>query len=73
MYKLIAKTLANRLKIVFPSVKSLNQCAFISSRLIIDINIVAYEALHSIKKRKTGRVGNMTLNLDIFKAYDRVE
>lgn len=36
--------------------------------------MVVYEALHSMKNRKKiGRSGNMTLKLDISKAYDRVK
>lgn len=72
LYKIIAKTLTNRLKKVFLSIISLNQIAFIPGRLITDNIIVAYETLHSMKTRKNGKVGNMTLQIDISKAYDRV-
>lgn len=73
LYKLIAKTLANRLKRVLPSIISWNHSAFILGRLTSDNIIVAYEALHSIFHQMQGRVGNMAIKPDISKAYDRVE
>lgn len=73
MYKIKAKTLANRLKRVISSIISINQNAFIFGRLITDTTIVVYAALLSMKTRNKGRCGNMALKLDISNAYDRVE
>ena len=42
-------------------------------RLITDNVIVAYEALHSMHVRKKGKIGSLTLKLDVSKAYDQVE
>ena len=42
-------------------------------KLIIDNVLVAFETMHHISKKKKGKVGEMTLKLDISKAYDRVE
>ncbi|XP_042939495.1 uncharacterized protein LOC122274525 [Carya illinoinensis] len=73
MYKIIAKTLANRLKKVLGDVISRTQSAFVPQRLITDNIITAYEVLHSMQTRQKDRVGSMALKLDISKAYDKVE
>lgn len=73
IYKLISKTIANKLKLILPSIISHTQSAFISKRLISNNVIVAYEALHIIKSRKKCHIGHMVVKLDISKAYDRVE
>lgn len=72
VYKIIAKTLANRLKKVLDDVISKCHSAFILGRLISNNVILAYEMLHSMKCRQRGRVGSMSVKLDISKAYDRV-
>lgn len=48
------------------------QGAFVPGRQIKDNILVAYEILHSFK-RKHGHQGSFTLKLDISKAYNRVE
>ena len=42
-------------------------------RLITDNVLVTYEMMHHISQKKSGRVGDLALKLDMSKAYDRVE
>uniref|UniRef100_A0A803NPV8 Reverse transcriptase domain-containing protein n=1 Tax=Cannabis sativa TaxID=3483 RepID=A0A803NPV8_CANSA len=72
-YKIIAKVLANRLKVVLPFVISETQSAFIQGRLISDNIMVAFEVMHYLKRKRLGKTGTMALKLDMSKAYDRVE
>ena len=71
--KLISKVLANRLKVLLPDIISESQSAFQSNKTISDNLLVAYETLHHMKTKNSGKIGSMTLKLDMSKAYDRVE
>ena len=73
LYKLISKVLANRLKTLLPYVVSESQSAFQSDKAISDNILVAFETLHHMKIKKTGKEGFMAMKLDMSKAYDRVE
>ena len=73
MYKLISKSIANRLKKILPKLISKFQNAFMSDCLITDNILVAFETLHHLKNKRQGKTGFMALNLDMSKAYDRVE
>jgi hypothetical protein len=72
-YKIISKTLANRLKLVLNEIISQNQSAFIPSLLIMDNILAVYETLHTMHSRMWGKVGYLAIKLDMSKAYNRVD
>ena len=49
VYKLVSKVLANRLKVVLPTVVSENQSAFQAGKVIIENVLMAFETLHYMK------------------------
>lgn len=73
IYRVIAKTIANRLKENFHLVISHTQSALIPGRLITDNIIIGYECLHKIRLSKSEKGGMVAVKLDVKKAYDRVE
>lgn len=63
LYKILAKVLANRLKLVLPDVISENQSAFVPGRSINDNVLVAFEVIHHMKRKSTGSEGGSLLSL----------
>ncbi|XP_050378368.1 uncharacterized protein LOC126795602 [Argentina anserina] len=70
---IISKLLANRLKPLLPSLISKQQNAFVPGRLIQDNLILAHEAYHYLKLKRSKKGHEFALKLDMQKAYDRVE
>ena len=73
VYKLISKTIANRIEALLPHVILENQSAFTFDRLIIDNVLVAFKLMHFLNHKNAGKEGYMTAKLDMSKTFDRVE
>ena len=71
IYKVITKTMTNRLNMIMPSLTAQNQSSFIPGCQIVDNIIIYQEALHSMRNRRT-ETGLMTIKIDMEKAYDRL-
>lgn len=68
IYKLISKTLANRLKMVLSDVISDFQSVFVPNRLIHDNVVASFEILHNLKRRGRMSGQKVTVKLDMEKA-----
>lgn len=71
-YKIIARTISNRLKEVLGKIIDPYQSAFIPRRVITDNIIIGYECVNWLRNSKI-KQGFAALKLDMSKAYDRVE
>ncbi|GKU96316.1 hypothetical protein SLEP1_g9566 [Rubroshorea leprosula] len=69
MYKIIAKLLANRIRLVMGSVIGVQQTAFVKDRLLVDGVLVANEVIDEPKRR---RKSSFILKLDFEKVFDKV-
>jgi mannosylglycoprotein endo-beta-mannosidase len=70
IYKIMAKVLSSRLKMVMHDFISGNQTTFLAGRQIIDGFLVANEAVHSLKRY---RVPSLIFKVDFHKAFDGVQ
>ena len=67
--KILTKVLANRIKRVMSLIISQAQNAFVEGRQILDIVLIANEAVDSILREKES---GLLCKLDIEKAYDHI-
>lgn len=70
VYKIISKTIVNRLKRVLLDVISKVQSNFVPRQQIVDNIMCVQEIIHIMDKNSITK--HMALKLDIIKAYDRV-
>lgn len=70
-YKVITKAITNRIKRFLPGIIGPNQSRFVSGRQVLDNVVIYQEALNSMRK-KTSKVGQMGIKIDLEKAYDRL-
>ena len=73
LYKIISKTMDNKLKPLLGDIISANQSAFVPKRLITDNALIAFEIFHAMKRRGERKDGSVALKLDMKKTYDSVE
>lgn len=69
LYKIIAKTLANRLNCTLLGTILENQIAFVKDRQITDVILMANEA---VDFWKTSNAKGFIIKLDIEKAFDKI-
>ncbi|CAL1358518.1 unnamed protein product [Linum trigynum] len=70
-YKIVAKCLADRLKLLMPDLVDENQTSFVPKRHITSNIIILQEIIHTMNQLK-GVKGLMVLKIDLAKAYDRI-
>ena len=73
IYKILAKVLANQLKVILPRIIAQSPSAFVPGRSIVDNLLVAFELIQYMKKKKGDHVVRLLIKIDISKFYDRID
>lgn len=73
LYKIIAKSIANRFQRVLGRCIDKSQSVFVQGRLILDNVQLVYELLHTFHQKRWGKEGLMALKLDMRKVYDMIK
>ncbi|XP_048491564.1 uncharacterized protein LOC125492868 [Beta vulgaris subsp. vulgaris] len=71
-YKIIATTLANKLKSILGDIVDKYQNAFVSGRQMSDNCFISHEIINWVKNKKKGNNFAGILKVDLSKAYDRI-
>lgn len=61
LYKIMLKVLSNRMKEVLHNLMDKAQSAFMSGRAIQDNVLIAFEIIHSMKNKRSGRRGDVAV------------
>jgi hypothetical protein len=69
----IAKVLANRLKLILDKCISDNQSTIVPGRSILDNAMAVFEIVHHMKTKAIGKPCDVALKLDISKVYDNID
>lgn len=73
LYKIISKTLANRINPLLTKCISLEQSTFVEGCSILDNVFIAYEIIQHLKCKTRGKDVEVALKFDISKAFDKVQ
>lgn len=73
VYKLVSRLLANRVKNCLSKCVSEEQSTFLEGRCILDNAMFAIKSIHALKIKTSGNKAQLSLKIDISKAFDRVD
>lgn len=72
IYKIVSKIITNRRKPIIRTLISLNHNAFVLDRILVDNCMIAHENFIKLIRNVRGKEYLAALQLDMFKAYGKV-